>query len=83
VDGTQWKKFDLQYPKFGAESRNIRFDLSTNGMNPFGEKKVPYIVQYMAGHPSDVQHSDMVMSQKKVPYIVYSYPRSEASWHRY
>jgi hypothetical protein len=37
----------------------------------------------MAGHPRDVQHFDMVMSQKKVPYIVYSYPMSEASWHRY
>jgi hypothetical protein len=42
VDGTQWKKFDLQYPKFGAESRNIRFDLSTNGMNPFGENRTVY-----------------------------------------
>jgi hypothetical protein len=39
VDGTQWKKFDLQYLKFGAESRNIRFDLSTDGMNPFGENR--------------------------------------------
>jgi hypothetical protein len=39
VDGTQWKKFDLQYLKFAAESRNIRFDLSTDGMNPFGENR--------------------------------------------
>jgi hypothetical protein len=31
------ENFDLQYPQFGAESRNIRFALSTNGMNPFGE----------------------------------------------
>jgi hypothetical protein len=39
VDGTQWKFFDLQYPQFGAESRNIRFALSTDGMNPFGENR--------------------------------------------
>jgi hypothetical protein len=39
ADGTQWKFFDLQYPQFGAESRNIRFALSTDGMNPFGENK--------------------------------------------
>jgi hypothetical protein len=39
VDGTQWKIFDLQYKPFGSESRNIRFDLSTDGMNPFGENK--------------------------------------------
>jgi hypothetical protein len=37
ADGTQWKIFDLQYPEFLVESRNIRFALSTDGMNPFGE----------------------------------------------
>jgi hypothetical protein len=39
TDGTQWKIFDLQYKPFGSESRNIRFTLSTNGMNPFGENR--------------------------------------------
>jgi hypothetical protein len=39
VDGSQWKKFHLQYPEFAAESRNIRFALSTDGMNPFGENR--------------------------------------------
>jgi hypothetical protein len=39
ADGTQWKNFDLQYPLFGAESRNIMFALSTDGMNPFGENR--------------------------------------------
>jgi hypothetical protein len=33
------KKFDLQYPEFLAKSRNIRFALSTDGMNPFGENR--------------------------------------------
>jgi hypothetical protein len=36
-DETQWKIFDLPYPQFGAESRNMRFASSTDGMNPFGE----------------------------------------------
>jgi hypothetical protein len=39
ADGTQLKFFDFQYPQFGAESRNIRFALSNNGMNPFGENR--------------------------------------------
>jgi hypothetical protein len=39
VDGTQWKIFDLQYPKFAAERRNIRFALSIDGMNSFGENR--------------------------------------------
>jgi hypothetical protein len=39
TDGTQWKFFDLQYPEFAAESRNIMFALSTDGMNPFDENR--------------------------------------------
>ena len=37
-DGNQWKRFDAKYAKeFGYEARNIRFALSTDGMNPFGD----------------------------------------------
>ena len=36
VDTTQWKNFDLKYRDFSEEPRNIRFALSTDGMNPFG-----------------------------------------------
>jgi hypothetical protein len=39
IDGTQWKLFNLQYKPFGSESRNIRFALSTDGINPFGENR--------------------------------------------
>jgi hypothetical protein len=43
ADGTQWKIFDLQYKPFGSEIRNIRFALSTYGMNPFGENRTVHI----------------------------------------
>jgi hypothetical protein len=37
-DGKQWKRFDAKFPKeFGDKARNIRFVLSTNGMNPFSD----------------------------------------------
>jgi hypothetical protein len=37
-NGKQWKRFDAMFPKeFGDEARNVRFALSTNGMNPFGD----------------------------------------------
>jgi hypothetical protein len=37
-DGTQWKCFDAKFLKeFGDEARNVRFMLSTDGMNPFGD----------------------------------------------
>ena len=37
-DGSQRKRFDAKYAKeFGDEVMNIRFALSTDGMNPFGD----------------------------------------------
>jgi hypothetical protein len=36
-NGKQWKRFDAKFPDFGDETRNIRFVLSTDGMNPFGD----------------------------------------------
>ncbi|KAK1663249.1 hypothetical protein QYE76_051408 [Lolium multiflorum] len=39
ADGTQWRKIDREFKDFAADARNIRFGLSTDGMNPFGEPK--------------------------------------------
>ncbi|KAK1614095.1 hypothetical protein QYE76_019612 [Lolium multiflorum] len=38
ADGTQWRKIDREFKYFAADARNIRFGLSTDGMNPFGEQ---------------------------------------------
>jgi hypothetical protein len=36
ADDRQWKQFDLAHHEdFSNEPRNIRFGLSTDGMNPF------------------------------------------------
>jgi hypothetical protein len=37
ADGSQWRNFDWKHKDFAAEVRNIRFWLSADGMNPFGE----------------------------------------------
>jgi hypothetical protein len=37
TDGSQWRKIDRPYPDFALDARNIRFTLSTDGMNPIGE----------------------------------------------
>src|SRR6266511_3071460 len=36
ADDSQWRKIDGKYQDFGREHRNVRFTLSTDGMNPFG-----------------------------------------------
>src|SRR3954469_10620575 len=38
ADGTQWRKIDRWFKDFAADARNIRFALSMDGMNPFGEQ---------------------------------------------
>jgi hypothetical protein len=37
-DACQWRTFDANHPRFRDEKRNIRFALSTDNMNPFGER---------------------------------------------
>ncbi|XP_015649240.1 uncharacterized protein [Oryza sativa Japonica Group] len=37
TDARQWINFDAQYRKFAKDPRNIRFALSTDGVNPFGD----------------------------------------------
>ena len=32
-DGKQWKRFNAKFSEFGDEAKNVRFALSTNGMN--------------------------------------------------
>jgi hypothetical protein len=38
VDGTQWEHFNVKHTVLVEDPRNVRFSLSTNGMNPFNER---------------------------------------------
>ena len=38
ADCSQWQRFDEKHKEFSDDPRNVRFDLSTNGMNPFNER---------------------------------------------
>jgi hypothetical protein len=43
TDGRQWKQFDLAHQEdFSNDPRNVRFELSTDGMSPFGEMRNPH-----------------------------------------
>jgi hypothetical protein len=37
ADGSQWRNLNREYPQFDNDPRNIRFALSADGMNPYGE----------------------------------------------
>ena len=36
ADSSQWKKIDILYPYFNKEAINLRLELVTDGMNPYG-----------------------------------------------
>jgi hypothetical protein len=38
ADGSRWRSINREFPKFAEDARNLRFALSTDGMNPFGEQ---------------------------------------------
>ncbi|XP_076886208.1 uncharacterized protein LOC143536000 [Bidens hawaiensis] len=37
ADSPQWRNIDYMYPEFGNAIRSIRFGLSSDGINPFGQ----------------------------------------------
>ncbi|KAI3725457.1 hypothetical protein L1987_65245 [Smallanthus sonchifolius] len=36
VDGSSWKEFDIKFPYFSREPRNVRPGVAADGFNPFG-----------------------------------------------
>ena len=42
ADGSQWRAIDREFPEFANEARNLRFALSIDGMNPFGEQSTSH-----------------------------------------
>jgi hypothetical protein len=46
TDGSQWRKIDRKYKSFSDDARNLRFGLSTDGFNPFGEQSSSVVTQH-------------------------------------
>ena len=42
ADYKEWKEFDLKFPEFAREIRNVRLGLATDGFNPFGNMSTSY-----------------------------------------
>ena len=38
ADGSQWRGIDREFPDFAKDARNLRFALSTDEFNPFGDQ---------------------------------------------
>jgi hypothetical protein len=55
-NGSQWRNFDRKHKDFFAEVRNIRFGLSTNGINPY----VAHIAHGLSLYVSRTYHAGFV-----------------------
>jgi len=44
TDSIAWKSFDLEYPSFAEDSRNVRLGLASDCFNPFGNMSTSYSV---------------------------------------
>ncbi|XP_021838978.2 uncharacterized protein [Spinacia oleracea] len=43
-DSCAWKEFDVRYPDFARDPRNVRLGLSSDGFNPFGMMSTQYSI---------------------------------------
>nr|GEX01776.1 hypothetical protein [Tanacetum cinerariifolium] len=50
ANSPQWRKIDKKFLKFGKEIRNIRFGLSSDGINPFGNMSSRYKGSILEGY---------------------------------
>jgi hypothetical protein len=78
-DARQWRAFDSNHNEFRDEKRNIQFALSTDGMNPFGERSSMHSTWPML---MTICNLPLAMSQEKVPFA-YHNSRTEATWYRH
>ena len=40
INSLSWKNFDKVHPSFAQEPQNVRFDLASDGFNPFGNMSI-------------------------------------------
>ena len=77
ADGSQWRNIDRKFKEFGKDARNIRFGLSTDGMNPFGEMS--------SGHSTwlvtmCIYNLPLAMHEEEVHNDADYYSRPQATW---
>jgi hypothetical protein len=74
--GTQWQRFDDKHKEFSVDPRNVRFGLSTDGINPFNERTSDHSTWTVIL----TMYPNVAMSEEKVPSH-YSHSKSETTRH--
>jgi hypothetical protein len=77
ADGFQRRKIDRTYLDFALDARNIRFALSTDGMNLFGEMSSSH---NLACDSMYIQSNTMALHDAKIHHDASAYPEPKATW---
>jgi hypothetical protein len=68
ADSEAWKSFDLLYPEFSADIRNVRLGLTLDGFNQFGNMSTSHItwpiilVSYNLPHWMCMKQTSFILS---------------------
>ena len=78
ADGSQWRAIDREFSEFANDARNLRFALSTDGMNPFGEQSSSHstwpVTLCIYNLPP------WLCIEAEVHYNASAHPRPKATW---
>ncbi|GJZ71299.1 zinc finger, PHD-type containing protein [Tanacetum coccineum] len=64
IDGRSWKNFDIKYPDFTKEPRNVRLGLAADDFNPFGNLSQAYSMWPVLWDRKGVETIDIASGQK-------------------
>ena len=78
TDSTQCHIINHKYGSFADDPRNLRFGLSTDGMNPFGQMSSS---QCLASVGVDLQSSALALQQEEIHDDVNDHLRSASARH--
>ena len=78
ADGSQWRAVDREFPKFADDTRNLRFALSTDGMDPFAEQSSSHSTWPVTLCIYNL--FSMVVHKVEVHYDASAHPRLETTW---
>jgi hypothetical protein len=67
ANGEAWKSFDLAYPEFSGNSKNVRLGLTSDGFNPFGNMSTSHSTWPVMLVPYNLPHW---MCKKQTSFIL-------------
>lgn len=76
ADGEAWSNFNMQFPEFAHEIRNVRLGLATDGFNPFGINSTSHSTWPIMVMPYNLPPSMCMRKEFNILAMLISGPKS-------